>query len=318
MNSNKPNPSLLHRGRLLANQLLAGAGISIIRTGKAKWVRDQPVVITKIGNYDLEIPSKNPLSKHYSSYPQCSANLGRLTSILRKKYPDLAGIDIGANVGDTACIMKSAEDIRLICIEGDKSTFGFLQRNLAQLRNVTAHNIFLGEKTETIQATFEKTGWNTTIIPNKKTTASSLEIITLDDFLATQTGVEKIKLLKIDTEGFDCAIIRGATKFIERFSPVITLEYNRENMDAIGENGLETLFKLVDFNYSHALFHDPYGRFFCSTKLTDKSLIRDFHDYADGKNGGIYYFDITLFHSMDSDIAGVFAATERANRVAIS
>ncbi len=74
-------------------------------------------------------------------------------------------MDIGANVGDTACIIKSAEDIPLVCIEGEEFTFGFLKKNIAQFNNTTAHQLFLGEKSGVASVAFENTGWNLTLKP---------------------------------------------------------------------------------------------------------------------------------------------------------
>ena len=308
----------LHRLRRWANAGLGGLGFALVRSGTPLWRRGAKVVDTTIGRFHLQVPSSNPLSTLYSRHPQTSAYIGRLAGVLLKKYPQLAGIDIGANVGDTAAIIKTAADIPLICIEGDDYTFGFLEKNLAGLRAVTGHQRLLGERTGTIQATIEKSGWNLTIKPEQTAGSQPLEMITLDDFLAGRPGLEKIKLLKIDTEGFDCAILRGALKFIRQSRPAITFEYNRENMDAIGEKGLDTLTQLGDLGYHHAVLHDPYGRFICAATLENAELIRDLHEYADGRNGNIYYYDITLLHAEDADVAQVFVAGERRLRAATS
>ena len=58
--------------------------------------------------------------------------------VVKKKFSFLAVVDIGANVGDTACIIKTAEEVSILCIEGDDYIFGFLQKNIAQFQNVTA------------------------------------------------------------------------------------------------------------------------------------------------------------------------------------
>jgi FkbM family methyltransferase len=252
--------------------------------------------------------------KCYSQFPESAGQLGRLASLLKTKYPNLAAMDIGANVGDTACIIKSAADIPLLCIEGDEFSFGFLKKNVSQFQNVSIHKLFLGEKTETISATVEKTGWNTTIKPGSDTSAKKIDMTSLDDFLANQSGAANYRLIKIDTEGFDCPIIRGGAKFIQQTHPVIAFEYNRDNMDAIGENGLETLAMLERLGYSIIVFHDCYGRFFCSASLADQALIRNLHDYADGKHGAIYYFDVTIFHKDDDDVARAFVTAEQVER----
>ena len=222
-------------------------------------------------------------------------------------------VDIGANVGDTACIIKTAEEVPILCIEGDEYVFGFLQKNIAQFQNVTARKLFLGETTREIRASFEKSGWNLTLKPDE-TSTQAVNLTRLDDFIFSEPGWQTFKLVKIDAEGFDCSIIRGATNFLRDVHPVIHFEYNRENMDAIGEPGIDTLLLLSGLGYSHVTIHDPWGRFFCSTTLSEQNFIKDLHDYSDGAHGRIPFYDITAFHESDSDLAAEFLEIERRER----
>jgi FkbM family methyltransferase len=307
---------LLHRLRTAINWAATPLGFAIERIPKRKWHHENSILETKVGRFVIQIPGINPLSWHYDVYPEFGGQLGCLTSVVKKKYPQLAVIDVGANVGDTACIIKTAEDVPVLCIEGDDKTFIFLQKNLAQFQNTTAHKLFLGEKTGVIAAAVEKTGWNTTINPGTAQAKESIRVVRLDEFIVTQPAWENFKLLKIDTEGFDCAILRGSTNYLRQVSPVIFFEYNRENMDAIGEPGLDTLFGLAELGYSRIAFHDNAGRLVAATTLDDREVIKDLHGYADGKNAEIYYYDLTVFHERDTDLAMKFLEIERARRIA--
>ena len=304
---------LLHTVLKRVNDLLSPAGFTVTRTQKRPWKWGRSVTTTRIGRYSIEVPTLSPVAWHYSHAPDLVGQLGRLTSLLKKKYPGLSAMDIGANVGDTACIIKSAEDIPLLCIEGEEFTFGFLKRNIVQFSNTTAHQLFLGEKSGVASVDFENAGWNLTLKPGTGFT-TTIKLTSLDDFMATQPGGQVFKLLKIDTEGFDCSILRGAMNFLRNFTPAITFEYNRGNMDAIGEPGLPTLFKLQELGYSRIVFHDQSGRFLLSTTMADHVLIKDLHDYADCVEGRIGYLDITVFHARDVDVADAFVGLERTRR----
>lgn len=288
-------------------------GVALVRTPKTPWF-GQKMTTIRIGNYSIQLPSASQLADIYQRIPGHMSQLRVVASLLKKKYPDLAAMDIGANVGDTACLIKSGADTPLWCIEGDDYTFGLLEQNLRQLPNASAHKLFLGEKTGALAATFEKSGWNATIKPDASA-GQKISIVSLDDFLATQLKAPAFKLVKIDAEGFDCAIIRGAQKFLGRARPALTFEYNRDNMEAIGENGLDTLSLLSGLGYSQVAFHDCNGRFLATAALSDAALIRDMHDYADGKHSAVYYFDLTVFHHDDDDIARQFIEAERARRL---
>ena len=69
-----------------------------------------------------------------------------------------------------------------------------------------------------------------------------------------------------------------------------------------------------DLGYSHLAVHDPRGRFFCSTTLSENNFIKDLHDYAEGAHGRISFYDITAFHESDSDLAAEFLEIERRER----
>ena len=307
---------LLHHIAKAVNRALGPLGVAVSRSEKTPWNIGKKIADTQVGRFKIQVPTINPICRHYQLYPNWSSQLGRLTSILKGKYANLAAIDVGANVGDTACIIKSAEDIPLLCIEGDEFTFGFLQKNIAQFRNTSAHQLFLGEKTTTVSVDFEKAGWNTTLKLGSSSSAKAVKLTSLDDFLVSQPGIEAFKLLKIDTEWFDCSIIRGGSNFIQNVSPVITFEYNRGNMDAIGEPGLPTLSMLQGLGYSRIAFHDQDGRFLLSASMADTGLVQDLHDYADCVRGRTGYLDITVFQENDTDLAEAFVAHERTRRAA--
>ena len=308
--------AFLHRTRLFVNDLLSPFGFAINRAEKQPWKcfrTTDAVVSIQFGRYSIQVPKESQFSVLCGHDPRPLGPLASLTSLVKKKFSFLAVVDIGANVGDTACIIKTAEEVPILCIEGDEYVFGFLQKNIAQFQNVTARKLFLGETTREIRASFEKSGWNLTLKPNE-TASQAVNLTRLDDFIFSEPEWQTFKLVKIDAEGFDCSIIRGATNFLRDVHPVIHFEYNRENMDAIGEPGIDTLLLLSGLGYSHVTIHDPWGRFFCSTALSEQNFIKDLYDYSDGAHGRIPFYDITAFHESDSDLAAEFLEIERRER----
>ena len=243
-----------------------------------------------------------------------NGELSRLTALALTKYPNLAVIDVGANLGDTAAVVKTAGDVPIFCIEGDPRIYEVLQRNIRQFPNVTARNVLLGERIESLPVVFRKEGWNLTVVPDAGPSATTISLTTLDECVRDLDDLHRYRLLKVDVEGFDCRVIRGGMSYIERVHPLILMEYNRENMDAIGENGIDTLMRLRDLGYSSIVYFDQSGRLLLSTKLDESDLIRDLHEYANGRDSSIYYVDISLFHGDDTDLAEKFTRTERARR----
>jgi len=296
----------------LINQFLALLGLQLLyRTPRHLRGGRLKNLYVQVGKFNVAMPSTSLLPDIFKANPGYSSELGRLVAVTARKYADLRVIDVGANVGDTVAIVKSVSDVPVLCIEGDEQCFRLLETNTKQFRGISIHKLFLGEKTESIRAGFEKQGWNTTIIPSRNDSPTMLSLKSLDDFLPTLGDLHSYRVLKIDTEGFDCRIIRGGLNYVRQVRPVIAFEYNRDNMRRIGENGIETLSTLRDIGYDVILFYDGQGRLILSTTLSNAPLINDLHEYANGKNGAIYHYDLCVFHHDDEDIALAFQEAER-------
>lgn len=290
---------------------LVAFGLRLDRIPRHLRVRKVTPIPVTVGKFRIEIPSNSLMPDLFATNPDYSSELGRLAAATRAKYPEIRVIDVGANYGDSVAIVKSVADVPIICIEGDEQCLGLLKQNLKQFAGVTIHDLFLGERTETISAQFEKAGWNATIVPSSNGSSTELKLTSLDDFMPTVVDFQNCKVLKIDTEGFDCRIVRGGLDFLKQVRPVIALEYNRDNMSRIGETGIETLGMLKDIGYDGILFYDGQGRLVLSASLKNTELINDLHQYANGKSGAIYYYDLCLFHRDDGDIAAAFETAER-------
>ena len=254
----------------------------------------------------------NPLASEFQQNPDYSGALGRLTAAVVAKYPDAVVLDVGANVGDTAAIVKSAADVPVVCIEGDPHCNAFLSRNVRQFRDVTTHDVFLDERTGSATVSLEKQGWNTTIIPGDG--QASVTFHALDDLTASIAHAPRIRIVKIDTEGFDTRTLRGARRLIETNRPVLYFEYNRHAMLGTGEDGLAALLALRDQGYDSVLFYEATGRLVLATSLHQTALLRDLHDYCAANRGLARYFDVCAFHERDRDLAEAFIARERAHR----
>lgn len=285
----------------MINYLLSLAGYRIEKMYPVKIFKKDTRV--KVGLFEITMPSVNPLITTYCSNPEFSSELGRIVKAVYQKYACLGVLDIGGNTGDTIAIVKSSCDVPVISIEGDGYAFQYLKRNATQFNDVMLFNNYLGDVDRKMKVKIDKDGWNSTVIADSSSTRE-IDIKTFDALMAS-SGIDlsAYKLMKIDTEGFDSIIMRGAMNYIENVKPVIYFEYNRDNMDAIGEDGLAALKMLENMGYSSVLFYDDRGRFLLHTGIENKSIIESLHHYANGRDGLIYYYNICIFPAMDTDLA---------------
>jgi FkbM family methyltransferase len=296
--------------RKLIRQLLNKVGYDIVKVNVHSDDKVNKIKQVLVGGYTLDMPGNNPQISTYKYDPGANSQLGRLSACIATKYPSLSVLDVGANVGDTVAIIKAAINLPVIAVEGDDFAYGFLERNTRQFNDITLIKTFLGEKKEVVKLAMEKSGWNTTLVPSEEN-GKAIDLKTLDEVL-TEQGLQDrtLKLLKVDTEGFDTIILRGATELIDQQHPVLYFEYNRSNMDAIGEDGLSTLLSLSRFGYRSVVFFDNKGRYLLTAPIEQTALIGELHRYAKEKDSCIAYYDICLFHESDSDLAHTFIQQE--------
>lgn len=290
--------------------LLQKVGYDIVKVNVHSNDKAGRISKVKVGNYFVDMPGNNPQISNYKYEPDVNTQLARLSVTIAKKYPALTVLDIGANVGDTIAVIKTAIDLPVIGVEGDDISYSFLERNTKQFQHITLIKQFLGEKRQTLQVELEKGGWNTTLVPSE--TGKQLTLQTLDEVLEERNlTTHTLKLLKVDCEGFDTIILRGATGLIQQQKPVLYFEYNKTNMEAIKEDGLSTLLSFQQYGYNSIVFFDNKGRYFVTVPVTEKELLKQIHHYADESNSEIAYYDVCLFHDEDADIAAQFINAEK-------
>ncbi len=130
--------------------------------------------------------------------------------------------DVGANLGQTA--LKFASDFpnaKIYSFEPVASTYRKLVENTRQNSSVSAFPIAFGDKNEKVEISIfdeKDSGLNSLVDVNMNRSESSkketITVRTIDDFV-TENKIEKIDLLKIDTEGFEINVLNGATKSME-------------------------------------------------------------------------------------------------------
>ncbi len=260
----------------------------------------------KIGNFEIKLKPDHALPKILEKWPNYSANLPRLASKAKEKYPDLLLIDVGANVGDTVALLRKESYFPIVCIEGDAEYFDLLNQNIQQFKDVSIFQYFLGEESEVVNAaTIKEDGTARIIKSNDK-----IRLTTLDKFINTHSSFRSAKILKIDTDGYDLKIIRGGLNYIKQTKPILFIEYDEVYLSNINDDGLSTLKILKDIGYNKIMFYDNFGRFLLSTELMNDKLIRQLHAYIKNKKGGFLYYDLCIFHNDDNDIAAKFIEEE--------
>lgn len=111
----------------------------------------------------------------------------------------------------------------------------------------------------------------------------------------------KSKLIKIDTDGFDCEILIGSLDLLSQIKPVIFFEYGPYYLRKFKSDEFEIFKKLRNIGYKAAIIYNNIGEYLVSIRLKNKEIIEDLNNYFSGRNGS-QYCDICVFHKEDFDL----------------
>ena len=145
--------------------------------------------------------------------------------------PGMTVVDIGANVGHYSLIAARAvgDSGRVFSFEPDPHNYDLLVRNveLNGFTNVTALNVAVssGKGTVTLYLDKYNLGGHSLSAENVLISAGKVEVdtISLDEFFETAAaGV--VDVIKMDTQGAEGLIIKGARRVIEDNDPVVLME----------------------------------------------------------------------------------------------
>ncbi len=139
------------------------------------------------------------------------------------KYPSLnIMFDVGANVGQTRRYFRfHLPDARIYSFEPVQNTYLQLQRSATGDKNCVLENIALGD--EAGKKTIRLFDSDMTVLNSLRddvmnnSADAKEETISIDtlDLYCTANNIKKIDLLKIDTEGFEINVLKGAEQMLQ-------------------------------------------------------------------------------------------------------
>jgi len=177
-------------------------------------------------------------------------------NFLRRAAPGLKGatiLDVGANTGGYASLLRDLiPDCTVYAFEPHPRTFAKLQRT-AETKGFTAIQMavsdtagpaqlfdFAGQDGST-QASLDQETIN---FQDEAAVSHDVIMVRLDD-LADELQIRNIGLLKIDTEGFDLAVLKGATRLLtERRIEMIQFEIIP--VDVVRRVAIKDFFEVLD------------------------------------------------------------------------
>jgi len=188
-------------------------------------------------NYSREL-SRNVMIKNEYGLFFCGNNLSSVFGFSSLCEPEVRGhmkldegvfIDIGSNGGMYSIPMgKMLKDNgKVISIEPEKNNFSILQKNVSlnNLNNVITINkaCFSIKSVLTLHLDGIGTGGHSLVKKDVGERTSKIQADTLDNIIS-ELGLKRVDLIKIDVEGAEADVLKGAAKTLKKYKPKIVLE----------------------------------------------------------------------------------------------
>jgi FkbM family methyltransferase len=156
--------------------------------------------------------------------------------VLARHIPDTRAVscifDVGANIGQSSLsFARDFPQARIYAFEPFASIFARLETSVAGEARIVPRQRALGSVAKNVRVAFDgdSTSQTNRIAPltddarAERSPTEEIHVETLDDFCSAN-AVERIDILKTDTEGYDVEVLRGAARMLTqgRIQIVIT------------------------------------------------------------------------------------------------
>jgi FkbM family methyltransferase len=166
-------------------------------------------------------------------------------------------LDVGANIGLAAAWFERNYPGRPVhCFEPLEENARMARLNC---RSATVNNVAVGSTPGTVELRVDRDAVMASTIPWERAVATrTLEVVTLDDYIHDQ-GIDRVAVLKIDTEGMELDVLDGAVEALSRTGVVAMETHGRDRHDGT----LERL-RAAGFTIDHDEFDGETGMVFAS------------------------------------------------------
>lgn len=268
------------------------------------------VVRYRLGGREVLLPFAHDLPVILATHPLYATNLVRLVEVVAAARARPLVVDIGANVGDTAILIRESVTCPVICVEGDPGYLDLLRRNVDGMADVYPAEAFVSFGADSGSAlTLERRDGSAHLRPTgggSGVTTTPLQAV-LDH--VGQGGTPRI--LKVDTDGYDARILIDNQDLLNQARPILFFEYDPKLMRKTGDNDRLRLFRaLAGIGYVRALVYQNTGELLSVADVNDEEFWSDLSTcLLVGPPG--HYVDLAVFHSDDQALAEAFTGSER-------
>lgn len=177
----------------------------------------------------------------------------RLTKFLIKNIRQAETfIDIGAHVGYFSLLANEiSQNGKIFSFEPTQKTFQLLRLNTNHFQKIKIENLALSDNENTttffvadsINSEYNSLSSDVFVEKNISFAEQKIQNTTFDNYFSDKNLTDKT-FIKIDTEGAEMLVLKGATKFLKSHSPIVMMEYLQNSSSNNYENAVKFLSSL--------------------------------------------------------------------------
>jgi len=266
----------------------------------------------RVRGVDMVLPRRHLLpymAREGSPYAQ---NLVDLAVLLGRTTPDLVVLDVGANVGDSALLILDRVACRVVCVEGDPEWLTFLERNVGHRDDVAIAPVLISGDGEEQLVSIVHADSGTSQVVRASEATGGLHTVPAGQLAEMHPELERVRLVKSDTDGFDVELVKSFARTFRASRPVLFFEYDpRATRIVTPEVTPSSLFEtLAELGYEHATVWTNGGHVLGTGRV--RELIERSQVLEGGREGvGYDFWDVAVAHGEDADGTAALAELAR-------
>ncbi len=180
-------------------------------------------------------------------------------------------LDVGASYGYLTLVLANSSAVKgkVIALEAHPDIARILNNNVEQnnLKNVACINTAVSDRNGEVELNlFHETSNVLRVYPNSYKSTIRISATTIDDIVKKE-NIKKVNLIKIDVDGYELNVLKGAENTIKENQPIIVCESN-QNVD-VARFLIDYGYKLYDIQgksieaslpLPHDIIAQPYKR----------------------------------------------------------
>ena len=254
-----------------------------------------PIIRTYVGNKLLYMNFSHQLPIYLVQHILYDTALARIIKKI-KVNEQLNIIDVGANIGDTVALIKSSNNnVTFLCVEGNPAYSLLLKKNYYKDNSVEIEEIFCSDISEIKNINLDaKSG--TATIDLSSISDNQAEFLTLDEIIKKHSEFSNIDFIKVDTDGFDYKVLRGAINILKSQQPFVFFELDKSFLYKNSENIMSIFDLFENSKYENFILYDNYGYLVGLFDFSQLAIVEDIINYMDNKK---MYLDVLMIKDIN-------------------